>query len=499
MAEYVDNFSIDLAKLDFGAPAAERDILQGLKEYFYKSDSYKNFESGKKTILIGNRGSGKSAIFKMLSESYKEKHKLVIELAPEDYSYEILSETMAKESEGSWAKQGAYAAAWKYLIYISAMKKLMVERPHLQKGVGKPIFVFLRDNFRGVKMNPIDAFISYLKRLEGVKIGSYEGSLKAKELRRLYKLEEINDLLPTFNNLCAQNHISVFVDELDRGWDASEDAKAFVAGLFQAALSINQYTPNFRVLISLRKELYDNIPALYEDAQKVWDLIEVLEWDEPSLFDMITRRIRHSFPALERVSAETAWSVIFAEILEYRQNKSFNYIVDRSLYRPREIIQFCTLAKDKAKQHGSLPIDYQIISEAEHSYSENKTKDIAAEYKFQYPGILSIFEAFRGRVYTFEREELELICLQIILGDIPISTEANWLKDQDADFLIEVLWQVGFLRAYAVGGLKARRRSGSTYLGPHQISNLNLGNLSRFHVHPMFRSYLGMKAALKQS
>jgi len=49
------------------------------------------------------------------------------------------------------------------------------------------------------------------------------------------------------------------------------------------------------------------------------------------------------------------------------------------------------------------------------------------------------------------------------------------------------------LRAQAIGGLKAKRRSGSTYLGPHQVSVLNLQNIAKFHVHPMFRTYLGLK------
>jgi energy-coupling factor transporter ATP-binding protein EcfA2 len=500
--------AININRLDFGALAAERDILQGLKDYFYESESYRNFSNGNKSVLLGNRGSGKSAIFKILSEHYKKERAFVIELAPENYSYEILSETMAKEAEGSWAKQGAYAAAWKYLIYVVAMKRLSTDRPNLLEGKGRPIKKYLRDNFYGAQSTPIDAFISYLKRLEGVKIGPYEASVKARELRRLYKLEEINELLPVLNEVCAKNSIVIFVDELDRGWDASEDAQAFVSGLFQAALSINQTTPNFKVLVSLRKELYDNIPALYEDAQKVWDLIEVIEWDEPSLFDMITRRIRHSLKEMggrksgewseDKVPSDEVWSAVFAETLEYRKTKSFNYMIDRSLYRPRELIQFCNIAKEKAKQAGALPIDYQIISEAEFSYSENRTKDIAAEYKFQYPGLLSVFEAFRGRVYTFEREDLEFLALQITLGDIPTSAEASWVKDQDAEFMIDALWQVGFLRAQAVGGVKARRRSGSTYLGPHQISNLHLRNLSRFHVHPMFRDYLGMKEASKR-
>jgi len=68
-----------------------------------------------------------------------------------------------------------------------------------------------------------------------------------------------------------------------------------------------------------------------------------------------------------------------------------------------------------------------------------------------------------------------------------------WCQDMEPDALVHALWTVGFLRAQAVGGIKARRRSGSSYLGSHQITSLNLSNLSRFHVHPMFRSYLGMK------
>ena len=52
---------------------------------------------------------------------------------------------------------------------------------------------------------------------------------------------------------------------------------------------------------------------------------------------------------------------------------------------------------------------------------------------------------------------------------------------------------MGFLRALAVGGIKARRRSGSAYLGPHQVDVLNLAGIGRFQVHPMFRAHLGMK------
>jgi hypothetical protein len=52
-----------LSKIDFGAPAAERDIERGLDEYFVESDAYERVRLGSKRIIVGARGIGKSAIF----------------------------------------------------------------------------------------------------------------------------------------------------------------------------------------------------------------------------------------------------------------------------------------------------------------------------------------------------------------------------------------------------------------------------------------------------
>lgn len=481
---------MDLKRLDFGAPAAERDFTHGLKKYFLESASYRRFRDGTKTILIGNRGAGKSAIFKMLAENYKMGGAYVIELTPDDYSYEMLSRTLTKEAQGAWAKQGAYAAAWKYLIYVLAMKKICVDSPGLKNKETKEIFNYLRDNFRGFQQSPLDILVSQLKRIEGVKLGFYEAAIKVRELQSLYKLEEINPLLPHLERVCRRTPVYVLVDELDRGWDASEDAKAFVAGLFQAAVSINDAMESFRVLISLRQELYYNIPSLYEDAQKVWDLIEVIKWDRASLLHLMAKRISHSYPALSEVPPEETWAAVFKKTRQKGETNSFDYIVNRTLYRPREVIQFCTQAKDKAMLAQEFPISFASLQEVELNYSESRTKDIAAEYRNQHPGLWSIFEAFRGRAPVFEKEELEDLCLRIILREIPISREATWLEVQEPEFLISILWQVGFLRAE----IRKHDSSAKTdkFLGHHEISSLNLRSVKRFDVHPMFRANLGM-------
>jgi energy-coupling factor transporter ATP-binding protein EcfA2 len=492
-------FSYDLSTLSFGALAAERDT--GLRDYFFESESYKRVLSGAKSVIMGPRGSGKTALFKMVADHQKAQGSIVMELSPEEYSYELLSQTLHAEAQGSWAKQGAYAAAWKYLMYVLAMKKAMTAGSRVKTGPDKKIYEYLRDRHKGGADNPIGLLISYLKRLEGLKLGQYEASLKAKQLHQLYKLEEISELLDPLNEIAGRKGLVILVDELDRGWDASEDAIAFVAGLFQAAVSIADRTPNVRVLVSLRRELYENIPALYEDAQKVRDIVETVEWDEEQLLELITRRIGHSITGAQQLSSEEKWNLIFAGTLAYRRTKSFNYMVDRTLYRPRELIQFCTDVRDTAQQAGTdFPVDYDRISEAELSYSEARLKDISAEYRFQYPGLVSVFETFRGMTFALDRDDLEHHLIQISLEDIPVDEDAQkWCTEAEPDVLIDILWRVGFLRAQAVGGLKARRRSGSSYLGSHQVRNLNLRALKRFHVHPMFRAHLGMKEKKKST
>jgi hypothetical protein len=221
-----------------------------------ESEAYNRVRSGAKRIVVGNRGIGKSAIFQVLARRERDEGSYVIELSPEDYSYELLSQTMASEHSGSWAKLGAYAVAWKYLIYVLIMKGVSRRKVHLKKGEASRIYKHIRDHHANDNASKLSALVSYLKRMEGLKIGKYEASVKTRELEKLYKLEKIHHLLPGLQEIASQRRIIVLVDELDRGWDSSEVAQAFVAGLFQACLSVNSLHDNLRVYISLRHPMF---------------------------------------------------------------------------------------------------------------------------------------------------------------------------------------------------------------------------------------------------
>ena len=176
-------------------------------------------------------------------------------------------------------------------------------------------------------------------------------------------------------------------------------------------------------------------------------------------------------------------------------------MVDRTLYRPREIIQFCTQAVECCRESNSvIPVKHATVREAEDIYSTERAKDIAAEHRFQYPGLINVFEVFRGRTQSLEREELEFLCLELIMGEIPASGTSAWLSDCTPNSLIEILWNTGFLSAEAAQDYYSTSKAGSaSFLGAHQVRHLNIAATRRFQVHPMFHAYLDIGTAGPQS
>ena len=123
-----------------------------------ESAAFGRVQEGIKKIVLGNRGTGKSAIFKVLAERQRQQGTLVLELGTEDYSYEMLASVLATEAEGSWAKHGAYSAAWKYLIFVLTMKALADASGKGKRGTSESdVHKFLRDHFKDQSLGRLDA------------------------------------------------------------------------------------------------------------------------------------------------------------------------------------------------------------------------------------------------------------------------------------------------------------------------------------------------------
>ncbi|MGP1375427.1 MAG: P-loop ATPase, Sll1717 family [Almyronema sp.] len=481
---------LDISKLNLGSDSAERDITVGLSEYFYQNSTYHKFLNSHKTILVGNRGTGKSAIFKYIAITEAKKGNLILELSPEEYSYELLCEYLRRESEGSWGKQSSYSVAWQYLLYNLAFSKIVENKRGLLLGPQKDIYNYVRSNPQTQKLNSIGILVSYLKRLEKAKLESQETFSKTRELQTLYSLEEIKGLIPSLKRVLQKTKIKILIDELDKGWDNSEDAQYFIAGLFQATQKINLISPNLKVYVSIRQELFDNIPQIYDDAQKIREDVEIIRWGREELIEFLGLRIAHSFPETKQLSSQRKWHSIFSAKLPTYQEDSTEYIISRTQLRPRELLQFCKLCLEN-HSNGSKVTETSIIA-AEEFYSEQKIKDLAAEYRFQYPYLLDLFEVFRGKHLYFSKDDLDLFLLSIVCGEVDVD-QAIWVLNMDYLELKKILWHIGFLKAAASKIGKNQVFKASAYLGHYEIPTINLENVYYFCIHPAFISFLSLK------
>ncbi len=485
--------------INLGGLAAEHDNY--LEQYFYESDLFRRVALGYTRILIGNRGSGKSAIFKMLAQKERAEGTLVQEILPSDYIYDLLKNSRLFESQAEWARLGAYTASWKYVILTTAMRMLH-NRYKNQKAHSEPvkmIHAYLRDHIEEHEKTPIDILVKFIKKFGNVTNISLDGlqfADKTNELEKLYKLESLAKVIPAIQELSRYSRILILFDELDHGWDASTDARQFIAGLFKAAIQINNQFLNIHVLVTIREEIYQNIPELYDDAQKIRDIIEYLRWTPEELKVMIAQRIKHSLECslnkdVRETRADTIWEIIFQKAIEHVETSTFNYIVDRTLYRPRELIFFineCFKAHNIEERIGQ-----ETIKKVERTYSMNRLEDIASEYRFRYGGLREIFETFRLGAIRWTRGALEDRWLEIVEGEKCCPKADDWLNETSSpQKLIEVLWSVGFLRAFIKTDREPIDEDERHYVGYHQEPTLNIAMINFFDIHPMFRSHLGI-------
>jgi len=70
-----------LSEIEWGDDSAEKDPF--LSEYFVKSDAYSRLQKKAKNIVVGRKGSGKSALRKMLLQNFEtQPSTFVINIAP---------------------------------------------------------------------------------------------------------------------------------------------------------------------------------------------------------------------------------------------------------------------------------------------------------------------------------------------------------------------------------------------------------------------------------
>jgi hypothetical protein len=124
-----------LAELSIGDSVAENEF-QTLGEYYLRTDQYKRAARGEVNMVVGRKGTGKTALFSQLrNEKRANVRNIVVDLKPEGYQFIRLKEDVLDYlAEG--ARTHLITALFEYLFYLEICYKLLEKdrEKHMRDG-----------------------------------------------------------------------------------------------------------------------------------------------------------------------------------------------------------------------------------------------------------------------------------------------------------------------------------------------------------------------------
>jgi hypothetical protein len=239
------------------------------------------------------------------------------------------------------------------------------------------------------------------------------------------------------------------------------------------------HAPYVKPAIFLRKDVFDWLEE--NDPEFLKRDPAFLVWSSESLERLIATRIaRHTGTAETETAA--LWGLVFPEYT--RQQRTQDFIISRTLLRPRDVIQFCQKAVEFAQRAGRLTVDEDDVYAAWEPSGELVLAQAEIEYRHRYPGLgelaLAFFEAPVAQAWSQARPRLEEKAQKCRSG-------AVWLQAAQTDPLrmVEVLYDTGIIGVRSAGGscwFESTR--------PFRDVSGTLAEDFNIVVHPAFHRYL---------
>lgn len=305
-----------LAQFTFGDPDARSDDV--LLHCFQKIHGVDIFLNGSKNIVLGERGAGKSALFRVIADGKiqfsidkKEKRNQVIVPIEDDLEYLAIANVIeTRFIDKTKRSHGKYRYLWELYILSRTIEKLEdtygtdLEIQALRQDLGEILGIPQVKNFR-----MRDLFTAY-KITVGSKLehtGAVTPSLSiepAKDAKATptevsdIEISKIRNRLRKF--IKAKNSVVVvMVDKIDD----------FVVGLtyeeqlknIQALVDCTQdyRLPEIKLKIFLRSDLYERINFEKGGYDKISPQVVRLEWTLDDICEFVARRLWYNYQQLE--------------------------------------------------------------------------------------------------------------------------------------------------------------------------------------------------------
>ena len=403
------NVGLSVSDVVLGGSDAEADPK--LAEYFVNTPYVQTALAGRRSLFLGRKGSGKSALFTQLPRLSREqegrKHLVDVSLTPDQYAWASLR---AYTEQGLLAEQ-AHTNAWKLTLVVEIASRVVQKKRRWkpeQRAAIQRLSKFLGDNFRSSKPSLATTASALTRGLTELNLTAFGFGIGfAKSLAKTSPLAPavLDAVLAELRVVIADQPVLVLLDRLDDSWDGSPETQTLLVGLLKAAKEINDHFASFgpnglRIITFLRSDIYDALR--FDDKDKHRATEEHISWTPAQLKEMLQRRLP------ERVAVDALF-----EPGDMRGSISpFQYIVRRTFFRPREVLQFVDECLSQTDP-GATAITKDAIRLAEERYSRWKVSDLKQEYQKILPDFEALLEALRQERHRYDSlRDLELLLKQ---------------------------------------------------------------------------------------
>lgn len=314
---------------------------------------------------------------------------------------------------------------------------------------------------------------------------------------QIKRLTEVLELLSehAFND--RQRRFYVLIDKLDEDWAETETRCRFIRALVEETKSMRKI-PQVKIVTALRVDLLDLVFDKTRDSgfqeEKYDAYIIRLMWSTDDLKNLLSTRVKEVYKR-QYTSQNVQFDEVFPKPDRSTGISSLDYMLERTLMRPRDAIQFAnecfSLAADKPN------ISWTTIRSAESNYSVRRLKSLIEEWSEYYPSLDITLEILRGMVIPFTRSNLqgqriESISLDLTSGDnkdpcVFIAKEMYEAHSNysESDLLIQII-----ICLYHIGAIGLKISTLDPFVWSHQdqpkVTKSEVKRSNQIMVHKMF-------------
>jgi len=533
------NDSFRFRRLDsIGAADAEEDKLY-LQQCFVETGHDKILRdcSNPRRIILGRTGSGKTALLQRLAET---EHR-TIEIRPESLALSYISNStiLTFVSDLGVKLDIFFKLLWRHVFTVELLKRhfeirteegkqsflerirnLFRDKKH-QKALEyletwgksfweeteyriKELTSNLEENIRdslGAKLAPLSFNTESIQRLSETQ--KQEVIQRAQHVVNQVQIRQLSDIIDLLDEVLndPQKRYYLTIDRLDEDWIEDRLRYRLIRALIETVRDFRKVR-HAKLIIAIRYDLLDRVIKLTRDEgfqeEKYESLFLPIDWTKDHLVTALDNRI--NFLVKQRY---TKRKVAYSDLLPEKigKERTIDYILDRTLMRPRDVIVFfnecISLATDKPN------INRTMIREAEGQYSRNRLRALADEWHADYPNFIDFAMLLKGVKPHFKISALPIstcedFCLDFTIRGVTEKDSLSTMAAQVADALLDVkdFRKHLFLVFHRIGlvGLKLDAFDKVIWItaGRASVSSAEVADNTRVYVHPAFWRVMGV-------